>query len=251
MRLNTVMRTPIWIPLAALLAVGTVVVAVFMSEDHQKPEPIQTAKGVDRRAVKSPLSSDARASVSPTDAGLVRPAPIKPAPTTDSVADAPHVPVVAALPPSLIQPARANVPSEVVPSRPTPPVAQRPKAKPGKQSPKNEPPGLPNSEPVFPLEIARTALGMVGADGEAEAVWVEAINDTGLTAKARKDLIEDLNEEGFEDLKNLTEGDVALILRRLALIEEVAPYAMDDVNAAAFEEAYVDLVKMLAKASAK
>jgi NACalpha-BTF3-like transcription factor len=89
---------------------------------------------------------------------------------------------------------------------------------------------------------------MVGADAEAEAVWYEAINDPNLSRNARKDLIEDLNEEGFEDRKQPTEDDVQLIVRRLALIEELAPDAMDEINAAAFEEAYKDLVNMLQKA---
>jgi len=102
---------------------------------------------------------------------------------------------------------------------------------------------------LVPLPLARSALTMVGADSEAEAVWYDAINDPTLSRNARKDLIEDLNEEGFEDPKRLTENDVPLILRRLAIIEELAPEAMDEVNAAAFEEAYKDLVKMLEKAT--
>jgi hypothetical protein len=89
----------------------------------------------------------------------------------------------------------------------------------------------------------------VGADADAEAVGVEAINDPRLSRNARKDLIEDLNEEGFENRKQPTENDVELIVRRLAIIEELAPDAMDEVNYAAFEEAYKDLVNMLAKAT--
>ena len=59
--------------------------------------------------------------------------------------------------------------------------------------------------------------------------------------------IEDLNEEGFADPKNLTPDDLPLILTRLALIEEHAPDAMDEVNAAAFAEAYKDLMNMAAR----
>ena len=40
---------------------------------------------------------------------------------------------------------------------------------------------------------------------------------------------------------------IPLILSRLELIEEIAPDSMDAVNLAAFEEAYKDLVNMLAK----
>jgi hypothetical protein len=92
---------------------------------------------------------------------------------------------------------------------------------------------------------ARVALMFVGEDEEAEAVWNDAINDPSLSPQERKDLIEDLNEEGFPDPKNLTEDDLPLILSRLALIEELAPEAMDDTNAAAFAEAYKDLSNML------
>jgi hypothetical protein len=100
-------------------------------------------------------------------------------------------------------------------------------------------------EPLVPKPIARTALGYVGADEEAEEVWVNAINDPNRSADERKDLIEDLNEDGFPDPKNITEDDLPLIVSRLMLIEDLAPDAIDDVNAAAFAEAYKDLANML------
>jgi hypothetical protein len=95
-----------------------------------------------------------------------------------------------------------------------------------------------------PVEVARTALAYVGADPEAEEVWAAAINDPSLSAHARQDLIEDLNEDGFPDPKHVTPDDLPLIVSRLALIEELAPDAMDQVNADAFAEAYKDLVNM-------
>jgi hypothetical protein len=88
------------------------------------------------------------------------------------------------------------------------------------------------------------ALSFVGADPEAEAVWAQAINDPGVAAETRKDLIEDLNEDGFPDPHNVTPDDLPLIVSRLQLIEQLAPEAMDDVNAAAFQEAYKDLANM-------
>lgn len=94
--------------------------------------------------------------------------------------------------------------------------------------------------------LAREALAFVGGDPEAEAVWVDAINNPELPAKERQDLIEDLNEEGFADPKHLTPDDLPLILSRLELIERYAPAAMDEVNLAAFMEAYKDLVNMAA-----
>ncbi|MEI7731177.1 MAG: hypothetical protein WCO56_16505 [Verrucomicrobiota bacterium] len=65
-----------------------------------------------------------------------------------------------------------------------------------------------------------------------------------LSANERKDLIEDLNEDGLSDPKHPGPQDLPLILSRLALIETVAPNAMDDINAAAFAEAYKDLANM-------
>jgi len=103
-------------------------------------------------------------------------------------------------------------------------------------------------EPLVPKEVARAALGYVGEDPDAEELWVDAINDPNRPADERKDLIEDLNEDGFADPKNLTEDDIPLILSRLELIEELAPDAADEVNEAAFAEAYKDLVNMLEKA---
>ncbi len=93
-------------------------------------------------------------------------------------------------------------------------------------------------------EEARNALREVGANPEAEAVWIAAINDPNLPANQRKDLIEDLNEEGFADPKNLTATDLPRIENRLALIEELAPEAIDQTNADAFQEAYKDLKTM-------
>lgn len=101
------------------------------------------------------------------------------------------------------------------------------------------------TEPQVPLEVARSALGLVGADPQAEEIWYAAINDPNTPAKARQDLIEDLNEDGFDDPRNITEDDLPLIYSRIALIEQLGPEAMDDVNAAAFAEAYKDLVNMV------
>ena len=102
-------------------------------------------------------------------------------------------------------------------------------------------------EPLVPLPVARDALSYVGIDADAEATWVTAINDPNTPPNARKDLIEDLNEDGFADPKHVTREEIPLILNRMAIIEQLAPDAMDDVNYAAFAEAYKDLTNMLAK----
>lgn len=101
--------------------------------------------------------------------------------------------------------------------------------------------------PLIPIEDARAALDLVGADPAAEAVWAEAINDPNLTAHQRSDLIEDLNENGFPDPQNVTADDLPLVVSRLQLIEQLAPDAMDQVNADAFAEAYKDLSNMFDK----
>lgn len=95
--------------------------------------------------------------------------------------------------------------------------------------------------------LQRLALSLVGSDPEADLIWTTSINDPLLPANERKDLIEDLNENGFPDPKHVTLDDVPLILSRINLIEQLAPASMDDVNAAAFAEAYKDLVEMLTK----
>jgi len=92
---------------------------------------------------------------------------------------------------------------------------------------------------------AREALSLVGLDPEAEAYWSAAINDPSLPAEERQDLIEDLNEDGLSDPKHPAPEDMPLIVNRLQLLEEMAPSAMDQVNADAFQEAHKDLVNML------
>jgi hypothetical protein len=105
----------------------------------------------------------------------------------------------------------------------------------------------PRAKPELKDPLARVALSFVGADADAEDYWAGAINDPTLSAHEREDLIEDLNEEGFPDPKNLTAEDLPLILSRIVLIEDYVFDAMDEVNAAAFLEAYKDLVNMYAR----
>ena len=92
--------------------------------------------------------------------------------------------------------------------------------------------------------FARLALPLVGADPDAEAYWLEAINDPTLSADERQELIEDLNEEGFADPAHPTIEDLPLIVSRLDMIEELALHAMDETNREAFAEAYQDLTRM-------
>lgn len=98
--------------------------------------------------------------------------------------------------------------------------------------------------PAIQDPTARLALAFVGADPDAEMYWYEAINDPSLSAHERSDLIEDLNEDGLSDPQDPAVDDLPLILSRIQLIEAIGWDAMDEVNAAAFQEAYKDLVNL-------
>jgi len=99
--------------------------------------------------------------------------------------------------------------------------------------------------------LAREALSFVGVDAEAERYWIEAINDPSLPASERRNLIEDLNEVGFSNKQNPGLADLPLVVRRLKLIEELAPQAIDQVNAKAFAEAYKDLAELYQRLAGK
>jgi hypothetical protein len=92
---------------------------------------------------------------------------------------------------------------------------------------------------------ARLALSYVGTDSEADQYWSQAINNPNLPAEERKDLIEDLNQDGLSNPEHPTAQDMPIIINRIQLIEEMAQNAMDQGNADAFAEAYRDLVGML------
>jgi hypothetical protein len=100
------------------------------------------------------------------------------------------------------------------------------------------------SDPVAKEALGRFALSFVGADPSAEDVWYWTINDPNLPDESRKNLIEDLNEDGLSDPKNPGPQDLPLIANRLRLIAELEPYAMDQINQDAFHEAFKDLAKM-------
>jgi len=98
--------------------------------------------------------------------------------------------------------------------------------------------------PTVPVDLAFQALRYVGVDPAAEATWLAAINDPNTPPEARSDLIEDLNQEGYSDNDRPTAADLPLVRARLRLIEQLAADATDEVNAAAFAEAYKDLLAM-------
>ena len=98
--------------------------------------------------------------------------------------------------------------------------------------------------------LARVALTYLGSNPQAEPLYKTAINDLSLPKDHRRELIEDLNTDGFANKRNPTPADVTLIQNRLQFIQQHAPNAADVVNAKAFAEAHKDLLQMLNKANA-
>ncbi|MBK8975007.1 MAG: hypothetical protein IPM29_03705 [Planctomycetes bacterium] len=101
-----------------------------------------------------------------------------------------------------------------------------------------------NVEPEVPVRIAFRALWYLGVDPEAERTWSRAINDPNSPPGVRSDLIVDMVDEGYSDNSHPTAVDLPTILARLEILERHAPYAMDEVNRVAFENAYGSLLEM-------
>lgn len=178
----------------------------------------------------APISPETSHPPRPTEA---LPPPVSPPEV--AVESAPVNPPVAApaalLPQTEIQAVRSMAQAE--PATPIKAPASPPSVRPAKRV----------KEPIRD-PLAREALGWVGADPGAEEYWLAAINDPSLPADERKDLIEDLNEDGLSDPKHPTSDDLPLIVSRLRLIEAVGGEPMDEVNAGAFWEAYKDLINL-------
>jgi hypothetical protein len=150
------------------------------------------------------------------------------------------VPVVKA-PPATVQ--------EIIPVEPVkePQVQPELKAEPSPQKQAQTPGAKPPKEPLHDPD-ARDALALVGVDPTAEQYWLEAIYDSSLPDNEREDLMEDLNETGFADPKNLTANDLPLIMNRLFIIDSLLS-DVDDFMLPHLQEAQKDLVNMAAKAA--
>ncbi len=150
-------------------------------------------------------------------------------------------------PPEATAPTVAQEPrpptTEPAPQTATPAPAARTDTKPAK-APAQAGQGGRAPKPPLQDPLAREALALVGVDPTAEAYWYSAINDPSLSAHERSDLIEDLNEDGLSDPKHPAPDDLPVILSRIQVIEAAGPYAMDQVNADAFQEAYKDLLNL-------
>lgn len=157
----------------------------------------------------------------------------------------PEAPVVQTATVLEVAPPIAETPA--APESPAPKPAEQPvaKAKTKSQATASAQPPKSPKEPLHDPD-ARDALALVGLDPLAEQYWLEAIFDSSLPDKEREDLMEDLNEVGFADPKNLTADDLPLILTRLRLIEEIEPQA-DPFMKDHLAEAYKDLGNMYTK----
>jgi hypothetical protein len=190
------------------LWLSTKTVQTFVAEETSGPE-----QQLGRPITPAPMAEPAP--------GSAPPAPAAPAPSGEKQA-AP--PVIARAPEVFRQPA-------------SPPADKPPERPPGDSA---------SMTPAVKEELGRWALNHVGADDAATEIWLELINDPELSAKVRQDLIEDLNENGFSggNGRTATVDDLPLIASRIQLIEEHAAAALDETNAAAFAEAYKDLVNL-------
>lgn len=207
----TIRKTVLAAGVLLVVGCGIAGVVIAMRETApQTPPPLQASAAVDEAVNQTPVAAE-------------RLPEILPAP-------------VAEMPPA--QTAAVQATGDLTVASAPAPARRAPSA----QTPRS--PATRSGDAVIPLPLAREALKLVGSDPAAEAIWTQAINDPNLSTHARQDLIEDLNEEGFADPRKVTKEELPLIVNRLAIIERLAPSAMDEVNAAAFREAHKDLMDM-------
>jgi hypothetical protein len=96
--------------------------------------------------------------------------------------------------------------------------------------------------------LARVALEFVGANDQALDLYHMATQDPALKPDQRRNLVEDLNQDGLESAKNPTPDDLKIIARRYALTQtylQQDDVRRDVVLEAAFREAAKDLANML------
>lgn len=93
--------------------------------------------------------------------------------------------------------------------------------------------------------LVRYALTFAGADPQATEFWHKAITDPAMPFDDRRELIEDLNQDGIQNEDKPTARDAQLITNRLALIDKF--YSDNDPEGIkdAWKEAQKDLRNML------
>ncbi len=102
----------------------------------------------------------------------------------------------------------------------------------------------PNLDPSKREPLIRYALNFAGADAQATEFWRKAITDPSIPFDHRRELIEDLNQDGLENEKNPTPHDAQLVAKRLELIDQLYNEVENPALINAWHEAGKDLQKM-------
>lgn len=109
------------------------------------------------------------------------------------------------------------------------------------------------AEPGSKEPLARLALAYVGANEQAAALYHTAVLDQTLTPDQKRNLIEDLNQDGLSNTRNPTPEELKIIAKRYELTQAYLQqdYVLNDkLLNAAFREADKDLRNMLQRAAA-
>jgi hypothetical protein len=109
------------------------------------------------------------------------------------------------------------------------------------------------TEPGSKEPLARLALAFVGANQQAGELFHTAVLDQALLPDQKRELVEDLNQDGLSNKKAPTPEELKIIANRYALTQTYLQqdYVQNDkVLSAAFREADKDLRNMLQKAAA-
>jgi len=109
------------------------------------------------------------------------------------------------------------------------------------------------TEPGSKEPLARLALAYVGANQQAGDLFHTAVLDPTLLPDQKRELVEDLNQDGLSNKKAPTPEELKIIANRYALTQAYLQeeYVQNDkVLNAAFREADKDLRNMLQRAAA-
>ncbi len=109
----------------------------------------------------------------------------------------------------------------------------------------------PKTNPDGKERLGRFALNFAGLNAQADNLWQKAIFDKVISVKDRNELIEDLNQDGFESTRNPTQRDLLLIRNRLALIARYRGQTDEPGITAGFDEVQRDLQRMLERSTQK
>lgn len=108
-------------------------------------------------------------------------------------------------------------------------------------------------EPGSKEPLARVALSFVGVNPQAVDLFHTAVLDPALLPDQRRNLVEDLNQDGISNRKAPTPEDLQIITKRFELTQAYLQQDYiqnDNLLNAAFREADKDLRKMLERAAA-